>query len=288
MEILRAIAPSASGGGRALTPLKADNRSGTPSRFTSGPRSSSAPKGSSFRAAVLEAASFSNKSSRYLSVRKERRRINSNLISSHAAMHANISLEDDSSSFSEMNPQSCCIDNHRSNFQFVLNNIEARTLFLSCQTREDFPSRSSKPASKCTINYDSKSAECRALDAWRRVERRLRVVVERIISSPQMSAFVFGVEEALEHFLVSKSVLSLDNASPGLASVLVLPLRVSTGGSLHFALKDSPLHRLLLHAVCQYHGFSSKVIMSFDSFMIMAYFRICSFIIIMMSFRVKM
>ena len=75
MEPLRLVPARLSGGGRATTPLKDGTRSGTPSRSSGGPRSTSAPKGKAIAQAILETP----ESSRYLSRRKERIRNNNHV-----------------------------------------------------------------------------------------------------------------------------------------------------------------------------------------------------------------
>eukprot|EP00611_Tribonema_gayanum_P028627 TRINITY_DN7404_c1_g1_i2.p1 TRINITY_DN7404_c1_g1~~TRINITY_DN7404_c1_g1_i2.p1 ORF type:complete len:290 (+),score=118.72 TRINITY_DN7404_c1_g1_i2:95-964(+) len=99
-----------------------------------------------------------------------------------------------------------------------------------------------------------------AEERFARIPKRLRDVVTQSLHGATLRAYVAAVEATLLYFITARA---LPPTTPDpLAEALRTPLQLQAGpkggGRLGVALHDSPFHRLLLHAACQYHGLLSK------------------------------
>ncbi|KAG5192352.1 hypothetical protein JKP88DRAFT_351961 [Tribonema minus] len=99
-----------------------------------------------------------------------------------------------------------------------------------------------------------------AEERFARIPKRLRDVVTQSLHGATLRAYVAAVEATLLYFITARA---LPPTTPDpLAEALRTPLQLQAGpkggARLGVALHDSPFHRLLLHAACQYHGLLSK------------------------------
>jgi hypothetical protein len=116
---------------------------------------------------------------------------------------------------------------------------------------------------ECASNTVTTEAEQR----FALIEKRLRDVVTQALRSDSYSlgAFLQELETVLQQFLAAHTAPVHTELSPEFAKALRAPISVDSKGCLCVALQDSPFHRLLLHAVCQYYGLHSKSVSSSNS-----------------------
>jgi hypothetical protein len=114
----------------------------------------------------------------------------------------------------------------------------------------------------CMCNSDTRTTE--AEQRFALIEKRLRDVVTQSLRSDSYSlaAFLQELESVLQQFNTAHSAPVHSELSSEFVKALRAPITVDSKGCLCVALQDSPFHRLLLHAVCQYYGLHSKSVSS--------------------------
>jgi hypothetical protein len=83
--------------------------------------------------------------------------------------------------------------------------------------------------------------------------------------SYSLAAFLQELETVLQRFITAHTAPVHTQLSAEFVTALRAPITVDSKGCLCVALQDSPFHRLLLHAVCQYYGLHSKSVSSSSS-----------------------
>jgi len=254
------------GSKRATTPQF--KRNSTPQRSGSAPRSSSAPKSSRIAQAFADSRTSNRRISASTSRRKRQKWENDNLFGLQMLLRKKQTSED-SAVFDEFesDQQSSGPDlNWNSMFSVILaeENTGALQAYLACS--HSFDTRT-KPRSRslrdCFGEWD------RAMFAWGMVEKRLRSVVIRTMSNVETQTFVIALEDLLlemEHLDTLSSPPSSIDVPDSVKHLFVGKAKYSrprsiNGGqsSLVVSLVDSAFHRLILHAVCQFHCHHSKV-----------------------------
>ena len=145
----------------------------------------------------------------------------------------------------------------RSSFDFILRDENAKQTFLDC---ERVPRRLPAPnssASPTELETASRS--------WKTVDRRVRDAVLRLLHQPSLVDFLVAIEWLLSHFVNSGSVPAQHELPLVLLAHVDGPITVSANHDVSLSLGESPCHRLLLHALCRYHDFVSKVRRLFTS-----------------------
>ena len=245
-----ALVPNtAKGPTRAVTPSSASRRCTTPKRFNSAPRSNSASKGVDIAKAIVDAQSAVNRI-RCSSRRKLRRWENDNLFGVHRYLNANSfrGPEDTENVVEESNQIEW-----RSNFSTLLKkeNAVALRAYLSCSNSESvLPYRKTTKSASTTITDPRK--------CWAKVEKKLRSIVIRSVQNQKLKEYLISMEEILCDYKLLGDISHSEHALDSIKSYVTTSIGCSEYG-LEISLVDSAFHRLLLHALCQFHGLKSKV-----------------------------
>ena len=139
----------------------------------------------------------------------------------------------------------------KSSFDFILKDEAAKQTFLSCEVHAR-PGRRTERVSRSEFESASRS--------WRCVERRVRETVLKLAQKPSMKDFISAMEWLLNFFVDSGAIPAPQELPLSILSRVDQPIAFSAQGELCVSFGESSCHRLLLHAICRYHGFTSKVI----------------------------
>jgi hypothetical protein len=270
---------NSSSSGRATTPQSASKISGarniTPKRTGSAPRSLSASKAANLSKAIN--AQYNKQISTNASHRKQRKWENDNMFGLQILFnkHADISSDD----FYQDIATNMSMEVKWQNLfgeLMLAENIDAMKAYLSCI---EIPTHNRQNNQIRSVE-DCRSEIERSHFSWNKMEKRLRVILMKCIYDNLTQQFIVCLEDILSQFrsLVSTSnqetqttkheLHVFDSVKHLFLSDPFVMLDASSdsstyGGShLHVSLVDSSYHRLLLHAVCQYHCMNSKVIIN--------------------------
>ena len=140
----------------------------------------------------------------------------------------------------------------RSSFDFILRDENAKQTFLNCESAlVKHPTLYTKTASSTELETASRS--------WKTVDRRIRDAILRLANHPTIMDFIVAVEWLLNHFIDHGSAPAQHELPLVLLAQVNGPITMSANHDMSLSLGESPCHRLLLHALCRYHGFISKV-----------------------------
>lgn len=259
---------------RAATPSRVvtPGRAGTPQRSGSAPRATSATKSRAIAKAVIESGS-GQKERRASSSRRKQRKWEMDHLFGVSATATAASIGQDGDDFEG---HSALTVDWRSLFSelFREQNSAARAQFMSC---EDSIYRAPAPKNRfARLSEDLREGEL----SWLRVQKRLRSVVDRAVQqdlsgrsgddglSGGAVEFLASMEAVVWCFMETGCAPPEAALPAGLASALLRPLEIThntapgseadTRAVLSVVLQDSPYHRLLLHALVQFHGLHSK------------------------------
>lgn len=267
-----------SGSTRCLTPQHSSQIS-APTRAGSAPRSNSTSR-------ITRATEESNSArkggaprSGAISTRRLRRFENDNLIGAMKMLHmANMVARDND----EAEEEGFTLEvDWRNPIMKLMNNPEAFHAFRHGHLHHQaYPTDTlhseschTKPASKtrngALAGLLKTSKWYSAEEAWASVDRKLRVVVPQVLASDakasgfhqQIQNFVVALERVLLYFLERRStpprLLLEEQAFASALAGDTTVCCVQGGSALQIPLKDSSLHRLMLHATAQFHGLTS-------------------------------
>lgn len=143
----------------------------------------------------------------------------------------------------------------RSSFDFILRDENAKQTFLNCECA---PIKIAASTAK-TVNYTEFESASRS---WKSVDRRIRDAILRLVHKQSIMDFIVAIEWLLSSFADHGSFPAQHELPLVLLAQVDGPITVSANHDLSLSLEESPCHRLLLHAICRYHGFVSKVRMT--------------------------
>lgn len=275
-DSLGTVVNTEGGGSRASTPQmkrtqSRRQRQTTPQRAGSAPRSSSANKASALAKACFESQSCNRSLSRTAGRKKQQRWENDNLFGLNMfmkridALNKNLYDADGETEYADdnMSMRQGMSVNWQSLFGTLTNGEHADALeaYLMCSnsycTLRD--NRQSKSIRDCVSEWD------RAEFSWRKVEKRLRTILLRALINgrKEMEDFIASIEGILLGFenndmdsiVPTKSTEHLFPSAPRFSKK---SSRTQCKRELIVSLLDSPFHRLLLHATCQFHNMHSK------------------------------
>lgn len=265
--------PATISSGRAVTPssiLKSSNtkRYSTPNKSL--PRSSSAPKSRTRLAKAIEDAQIALKNrAPSAGRRKQRQWENDHLFGVHRYARGKDDVLCDE--IDHMMTESSYLHNlglqleWKSNFSELLLAQNATILknFLNCTTSESTITSAihMKTKESRLPQIDESCEEKYYQSSWNRIEPRLQSILIRIISNATYQTFLEDMEKVLKHFMDSDNPLPMDLMTKNITSVCTSPIACSQQQSdnvLLLPLHDSSMHRLLVHALAQFHGLTSK------------------------------
>ena len=128
-------------------------------------------------------------------------------------------------------------------------NQQALDKFLNGQGNKDKKKNKNKSKSKNNLIF--------ACNLWKKVDKKLRNVVPAAINQDGYAKFVAGLETIVYYFLERDQAPPPVMVVKEVQEVLLEPIKV-VNSKLNICLKDSAFHRILLHAVCQFHELISK------------------------------
>lgn len=257
-DSLQPIRSVSTGSNRATTPSKIAVRNTTPQRNSTPLRFGSANKERELSKLAFDVDVLNRHPSRSISRRKQRQWDNKNLfgleLMDKNGMY-NESLDKDEQNFHQR--YAFKVD-WKSKFGelFKHKNHNELESFRTCRDITA-PSETNINISHKRIRNDEwRDAEL----AWLNVEKRLRSVLFRsLLNSEQFRSYVESLEIVILSFLETDTLLDHSAVPLPLSSCLLRPMVVNTSGAVELSLQDSPFHRLLLHATCQFYGMKSKV-----------------------------
>lgn len=249
---------------RIGTPSKSENRSGTPQRAGSANRAGSRGRGMSFAQSVANMEG-SKRNLRAVSARKERRWENENFLGATGLLQVSSPKE-----YEEMIRHGHNLllgTREENNFREVLkaDNEDLLHIFMSCQERLYLknPNNSNGAGSKASRKR-SVTKEEQARVSWNRIEKRLKdVAVKTMDRSEIIRTYVSGIEAVLLVYAQLGYAPDVPAALTDTVTVSLKPMRDKSVGILikfEDKVENVTLYRLLLHAVCQFHGFRSQSI----------------------------
>lgn len=252
-------------------------RSSTPQRASSNPRSSSAKKVALARAIHDAQNHRSQSTSRAASTgrRRVRRYENDNLLNTFRFLNDKAGgkehKEGDVPGLTDMFKSFGVHVDWRSCFKplFLAENKDLLESFRKCELGTAPPTTSSRRRNGENPQSNSKrrikeSPWAKAEEAWMKVEKRLRQTVLRTLGSLYYCLFVQALESVLQFFCEKRAAPPSAIIPQAMSEMLESPISVTSVASeedvpqLTIALKDSPFHRLLLHATCQFYGLKSQ------------------------------
>ncbi|CCI45317.1 unnamed protein product [Albugo candida] len=142
--------------------------------------------------------------------------------------------------------------NWRSNFQQLAKDRALQDAFLEAKVHP-------KPIStNCRNKKTGYWNEAEYM--FRRMDRRARALLSKSIIS--FGSFLEAMEHTILHFVKWREAPSDLELMPALRKMLISPLEITESAfsvrSLRLSLPNSPFHRLLVHALCQFYGLQSK------------------------------
>ena len=237
----RATTPSKQ---RAITPVKQPQRSSsTESKLTK---------------AIMEAQSCSREKTRSLSRRRRRQWENVHLIDLNAhiddpLMSANFKENEDTPEYVGIAPVEW---KSSMSHLFLPENAEEMESFRKCR-------------SVLSSFSDVRTKHAFRKDEWEqvemmwveRVEKRLRMIISKIVSENEaFQLYIQSVEDLLLYFIDKSQAPTRSSIQMPLLSVLEPGQDIRCqGGTLYIPLINSPVHRLMLHGVCQFLSLHSQV-----------------------------
>jgi len=268
-DVLAPVANVSSVSTRIGTPSKADSRSGTPHRSGSANRAGSRGRGMSFAKSIANVESC-KRVLRCTSTRKERRWENENFLGASGFMQISNAKE-----YEEMMKHGNNILHGAPDddiFRDILEtkNSDLLNVFLSCQERL-FLNAETKPvkAGGAKKKQKTETEFQRADRLWSKIDKRLKEVASKTLNRSEiLCTYVNGLEAVLLVYAQLGFAPEVPVELRDIISVRLKPMKQSSVGlTVTFleGVENVTLHRLLLHAVCQFHGFKSQSVGTGDS-----------------------
>jgi hypothetical protein len=246
---------------RIGTPLKADNRSGTPQRSGSANRAGSRGKGISFVKSVTDAEN-SKRSLRVVSVRRERRWENEHFVGATGVMRIS-----DPKEYEEIIRHGNNIlhgSKEENTFKEILQseNSDLLKIFLSCQERLFLTSEYCVKPAKMPRKVKAETEFQQATKSWNKIDKRLKdVALKTLDRSEILRSFVSGLEAVLLIYSQLGYAPPIPEPLVGILSISLRPMRENSVGlnvMFDHSIENVTLYRLLVHTICQFHGFKSQ------------------------------
>lgn len=257
-DSLQPVRSISTGSNRATTPSKVAVRNTTPQRNSTPLRYGSANKERDLSKLASDVSVLNRHPSRSISHRKQRQWENKNLFGLELINKdglVNEVLEKEEQIYHQR--YAFKVD-WRSKFAELFEHKNHNEL-ESFRTCKDITSRGDTNVNqhlKHIRNDEWREAEI----AWLNVEKRLRSVLFRsLLNSEQFRLYVEALEIVILSFLETETLPDHSIVPVALSNCLLNPMRMTSSGGIELSLNDSPFHRLLLHATCQFYGIKSKV-----------------------------
>lgn len=268
-DVLEPVANVSSVSTRIGTPSKADSRSGTPHRSGSANRAGSAGRGMTFAKSTATVDSC-KRVLRCTSTRKERRWENENFLGAPGFMQISSAKE-----YEEMMKHGNNILHGAPDENFFKDILKSKNsdllnIFMSCQERL-FLNAESRPANTggARKKIKTETEYQRAERLWNKIDKRLKEVATKTLNRSEiLCTYVTGLEAVLLVYAQLGYAPSVPEELKDTISVRLKPMKQSSVGlTVTFleGVENVTLHRLLLHAVCQFHGFKSQSVGAGDS-----------------------
>jgi hypothetical protein len=257
-DSLQPVRSVSTGSNRATTPSKIAVRNSTPQRNSTPLRYGSANKERELSKLASDVDVLNRHPSRSISRRKQRQWENKNLFGLEL-VNKNGMMDEVLEKGEQVYHQRYAFKiDWRSKFAelFQHSNHNELESFRTCKDITAHSDANINHHHKRIRNDEWREAEI----AWLNVEKRLRSVLFRsLLNSDQFRSYVEALEIVILSFLETDALLDHSVVPVALSSCLLSPMRVTSSGGIELSLKDSPFHRLLLHATCQFYGIKSKV-----------------------------
>ena len=248
-SLSRGNTPIRSGGVPIQQPFQFIRKSSSNSRSLSASRE---------KAIVDEAIEIINSRRRPQSSRRQKRMESERVVDSlkiySKALQNTMNYDErnlDEDNYQDVDDSAYMIVDWRSAFVSLMHgeNLRARECFLNGQGSKDNKNKMKKSRNQNNLGF--------ACELWKKVDKKLRSVVPAAINQDVYARFVIGLETIVYFFLEREQAPPPVMIVKEIQEVLLEPMKV-VNSKLIICLKDSAFHRILLHAVCQFHRLISK------------------------------